>query len=284
MRNYTRLTIEEFGHSLLTTGDLDPIYIMLHRAALPEVTLHRWCMSYWCFYHAGAASKMAEAPNDIQFWKYMWAAADNSELVPAILEDGSRVRWPRGSERRHFRGEQAHRGVGYLSHHYPAPSELIAHLKTFNTFTPLYRAAQGIPQFGPWIAFKIVDMMDRVLGHRVWTGEADLSMYSEPVKGAVLACLKWYPEESPKPKEAVAKAVTRLKSEFACYAAPPAGDRPLSVMEIETVLCKWKSHQNGHYPINNDTTEIGYGLIGWGPLAEKLRACLPHENTYALKD
>ena len=46
---------------------------------------------------------------------------------------------------------------------------------------------------------------------------------------------------------------------------PPLYDRPIGLQEVETVLCKWKSHLNGHYPLYNDTDEINHGMINWLP-------------------
>jgi hypothetical protein len=42
--------------------------------------------------------------------------------------------------------------------------------------------------------------------------------------------------------------------------APPARDRLVNVQECETVLCKYKSHINGHYPPGKDTLEVLHGL------------------------
>ncbi|GAG17632.1 unnamed protein product, partial [marine sediment metagenome] len=35
------------------------------------------------------------------------------------------------------------------------------------------------------------------------------------------------------------------------------------LQEVETVLCKWKSHMNGCYPMGKDTREITEGLAPW---------------------
>ena len=46
-RDYPRLSIEEFGRHLLDTGDLDPVYLALHRMRAAPVfdnvsQLKRW--------------------------------------------------------------------------------------------------------------------------------------------------------------------------------------------------------------------------------------------------
>ena len=47
-RDYKRLSIENFGSHLLLTGDLDPVYIALHRCGLDFEVLSKWLVAYWC--------------------------------------------------------------------------------------------------------------------------------------------------------------------------------------------------------------------------------------------
>ena len=37
----------------------------------------------------------------------------------------------------------------------------------------------------------------------------------------------------------------------------------MNVQEVETILCKWKSHMGGHYPLGNDLHEIREGMTPW---------------------
>src|SRR5690606_13153596 len=100
-RDYPRLDIYEFGRHLLETGDLDPVYIALDRMEWSQVEqLGRWLVAYWAFYHCGVASWLSEHDRD-SFWDVMELAARNEDPAPP----GGR--WPRGSERRHFRGAQS---------------------------------------------------------------------------------------------------------------------------------------------------------------------------------
>lgn len=95
--------IFKFGEALLESGDLDPIYIMLDRSELDLNAKKKWCLVYWCFYHAGVASKVTEANN---FWAEMYA---------------SHLYAPRGKERRHFRGDASAECILYLKQKYPNP-------------------------------------------------------------------------------------------------------------------------------------------------------------------
>lgn len=269
------LTVEEFGRQLITTGDLDPIYTMLQRAKLPPDVLAKWCMSYWCFYHAGSASFMAGAKEDCLFWTWMWRAARNEPADAFQLTVANPpIRWPRSAERRHFRGAQAIRGITYLHDVYNSPYSLVHMLKQENTVKGVITFVKStIPQFGPWIAFKMADMTINVLGHPLDTADCSLDIYQEPVEGGKLAYTQWYPDNVFVPKHNMEDVIARLKFEFRDLRSPHS-DQPIGVMEVETVLCKWKSHLNGHYPVGKDTHEIKEGLQGWGTLAESLAQLL----------
>jgi hypothetical protein len=54
--------------------------------------------------------------------------------------------------------------------------------------------------------------------------------------------------------------------------SPVVPGRVLAVQEYETILCKYKSHLSGHYPMGKDTREILHVLRDprWGPLAQRL--------------
>ena len=80
----------EFAHELITTEDLDPVYVMWAETAASEDTLKRWLLAYMCFYHCGVASVIAEVPSN-DFY--------------VMMQQAQNEKWPRGTERRHFRGE-----------------------------------------------------------------------------------------------------------------------------------------------------------------------------------
>lgn len=285
-RTYERLSIERFGRHLIQSGDLDPIYIALVKANFDEGQLHRWLIAYWCFYHAGVACYMSEFEGS-SFWAEMSKAAANEESAPCPAG-----RWPRGHERRHFRGANATLGVSRLQARYPnAPEEMVQMITAHREirggelcvdlpldFKLLSRRAQEHHAFGPWIGFKIADMTDRVLGIPVKFENAHVFMFKDPEEAALkLWRLKRNLPDSAKPKD---KAVTLqavtdyLIKHFEGLRAPPFEDRPPNIQEIETVLCKWKSHMNGHYPLNNDIDEIGAGLIPWLPKCSTARTFL----------
>lgn len=296
-RAYPRLSIETFGAHLLDSGDLDPVYIALHKMELPEAQLRRWLVAYWCLYHVGAACYISEQEGR-DFWMALRAAAVNDvDAGPSPVEGG---RWPRGSERRHWRGEQAKKAVGQLAGRYlNEPERLVADIATWDLTAPeqarwqvgandalpfavVAARAQALPSFGPWISFKVADMLDRLDIAAVSFDNAAVFMFDDPRKAALMqfrmrvgapADARVKDEEA-----AIDRVVAHLVDHFKDRTAPPLHDRPVGLQEVETILCKWKSHMNGHYPLNNDLHEIADGLREWArfsPTGLLFQSCLP---------
>ena len=282
-RSYERLSIEAFGDHLLRTGDLDPLYIGLYKAPWPREQLERFLVAYWSFYHVGAACWLSEKEG-LEFWHYMNVAAYNEHPAPI----GKTARWPRGSERRHFRGAQASDGVGYMRNRYHQyPERMVRYIATgdeqgtygeetigFETCAARAREHRG---FGPWIAFKICDMLDSLGLTGVNFEQAHVFMFDDPAKAAELL----YRERAGLPEAAKIKrdkvipvVVNMLTKHFEKYDAQPLGVRPVALQEIETILCKYKSHVNGHYPLNNDIHEINKGLAEWATVTESAKSLL----------
>lgn len=280
-RDYQRLSIEAFGTHLLTTGDLDPIYIALVQAEraghFTRPQLLRWVLAYSCFYHAGVASWMSEHEGP-DFWDQMLTAAFNEAPAPV----GGR--WPRGHERRHFRADIAVDSVRALERRYPDfPEQMLEYIAGDGTqqFKDVSTRTQEHRGFGPWIGFKVADMVDRVLGIRVAFDHAAVFMFKDPEKAAMMLWEKReghkYPENSRPKREVILNGVTSyLIDYFRDLPAPPLGDRAVNIQEVETVLCKWKSHCNGHYPLYNDIDEINAGLEPWAGRSVAAHAFASH--------
>jgi hypothetical protein len=269
-------SIESFGAKLLSTGDLDPLYIALHKAKLSPDHLRRWLFAYWCCYHAGASSYISEGEG-IVFWSRLFELAHNVTLSPLG------ARWPRGHERRHFRGEKATNAVAYLSRNWSRPEDLVGWMEAASpSFYEIRERVLALPQFGPWIAFKIGDMLERIVGTKIDFTDADVMMFKSPYEAALDVGRTWSENQGPVTKviekSVISGVVTTLILSFQHRLAPPAYDRPVNVQEIETILCKWKSHLNGFYPVGLDTNEIRHGLEEWSKVsetAEKLRGSAP---------
>lgn len=267
------MSVEKFGRTMITTGDLDPIYIALNKCNFVDLDhRNRWLVGYWCFYHAGFASWLSEFEG-LAFWKAMMVAAENTTPAP----DGGR--WPRGTERRHFRGQQGIRAVAELWDAYGRFPEVmvtsIAHCSSYeNGNRPVGRVFDQVKKhrgFGDWISFKVADMLDCCTEYPVEFDNAHVFMFADPVKGAKLAWQSWEPNST---SVVIGEVVERLIAEFSDLTAPPLHRRKINVQEVETVLCKWKSHLNGHYPVGKDTAEIKHGLIPWANKSETANSFL----------
>lgn len=259
MKKYQTLKIEEFGRQLLASNDLDPLYVALYKskAELGHNVLCRWLLAYWCFYHAGVASYISEFSAE-DYWETMMTAARNENLY-----------WSRGKERRHFRAANAINSMNYLVGLNKTASDIIEDWYAPSLKEVSKRVQQAVG-FGPWIAFKVADMMERVLGYSIDFNETEVMMYSEPKKAAWMLwnerAAPRYPPNTRFREEGVLKdVVASLKLTYDSFDAPPTYNRKVGIQEIETILCKWKSHKNGHYPLNNDIHEIREGLTKWMP-------------------
>lgn len=287
-KNYERLSIEEFGKHLLESGDLDPIYIALSKMEWQcEEHRDRWLIAYWCYYHAGAASYISEGEGE-DFWHRMMVAAQNETIAP----DGGR--WPRGHERRHFRGYQGIQAVEELSARYgDRPEAMVAYCAGLypgvdrvdpGPFVNVSIRVQEHRGFGPWISFKIGDMIERLGIRPIDFSNADVFMFKDPA----LAAQMLYAQKngidpqrvrdgSVKVKATVIPEVVRyLVDHFKDYSAPPTHDRPVGLQEAETILCCWKSHLSGSYPRFNDIDEIRHGVRPWVAHSQTARAFLHH--------
>lgn len=256
-RNYPRLPMDTFGAQLIETEDLDPVYVAL-KAIPDKAQLHRWLLAYWCFYNCGVASFLSER-KDLDFWEWCLLIV-NDKHPPFGMPS-----WPRGRERRHYRGDNAIRSMGDLISGNAFPESVVAYLANGSLeFHEVQKRAQTLTGFGPWISWKMCDMLDRCAGIPVDFSNADLCMYRDPVKAAVMWCEKELHQELP-PDQAVPIAVDFLAATLGHMKAPPSYERTLNVQEYETVLCKWKAHMNGFYALGTDTREIREALEHWTP-------------------
>lgn len=236
------MSVYEFGEQLITTGDLDPVYVCLWHAKLSGEKLKRWLLAYWCFYHVGTASCIVEQ-------KDYWGAMEQAAASKA---------WPRSSERRHFRGGAALRAVAWLRQR-GMESLWCRLLEGTDLRAPAVMArVRGWYLFGEWISFKVADMLERLeLCPVQFRPEDVFNMFDAPKKGAELMA----EVHGPARENIYGWAYDQLTECLGHLKAPPRYERFLNIQEVETILCKWKSHRGGHYPVGKDTEEVLHGLV-----------------------
>lgn len=274
-RDYPRLTVEEFGKVLLESNDLDPVYValysMLGNGVVDQDQLNRWVLAYILCYHCGAACWLSEHSGK-EFFRHVYRAAYNADDSPV----GGR--WPRSHERRHWRGQFAVDVTRKLQERYQdRPEDFLYNIAFGGVATTILKKPEPVAfktivervkqhhGFGDWASFKLADIIDRIGLVPVRFDFDDVTIYKDPVLAAetLFRQRNGYPDHVGVKREAVKQVFNYLSQYFEDFAAPPLYDRPISVQEIETVLCKWKSHNNGRYPIYNDLTEIRHGLVPW---------------------
>lgn len=235
----------EFGRDLIATQDLDPVYTAIHGAELGSKPRAGLFVAYTCLYHLGAAATLALCSD---LWQGLHEAALNEGLY-----------WPRGSERRHWRGANALKTVEYLQAWGASPEQVVQYWGTCKpAFNEVAQRVREIPAYGPWIAFKVADMLERVMGYEVDFSNCTLGIYDEPRRSAALILTG--DSEAKISDEELTTVVKELLKGLGKVKAPPSFNRIINVAEAETVLCKYKSHVNGHYPLGKDTREVLHGL------------------------
>lgn len=253
------MSYQEFGDYLFVTGDLDPVYIMLANAeqagVLDESTLKRFLLAYWCYYSCGVAARIAEGPS---FYSLMW--------------QGISDRWPRGMERRYFWGDQARNTIVGLQEH-GEPEDIVDDMCAHYTFKAVYDKVVSYRGFGPWMGWKVADMAERVLSYPVDFSDSTLGIYKDPRQAA--AFIIFGDKHHVITDDELDDLVGVMVGQFDNHLAPPWYDRPPNIQEIETVLCKYKAHCYGAYPLGNDTHHVANGMVGWGDLADELIKFMP---------
>lgn len=254
------MDILEFGKALLETEDLDPVYCGIVRAGLPDDQMKRLLLTYWCFYHLGVAAWLSERRSP-HFWPAMKLAAENRPIP-------THSRWPRGTERRHFRGQKCVDAVRWLEATKGRPENVVDCLRHYQTEREVMDEAKSWPMFGSWVVFKVADMLERCLGWPIVFSADTVLLYKTPRQGLELM-MRSHPDLDR------AHAYNSLLSYFKRRQAPPHRDRPCGPPEVETILCKWKSHMGGHYEVGKDIREVRHHLEGWGQTAERILEAMP---------
>lgn len=264
------LSIEEFGAHLLTTGDLDPVYIALNRCAFSDEVRNRWLIAYCAFYHCGVASYISQFEGKL-FWDIMMSAAENKVPAPT----GSR--WSRSSERRHFRGQQAIKGIEDWQSKFPYhPETMMDYIaQSAPSFTDVCERAKAFRSVGNWLSFKIADLIDACMDIEIDQSDVMLFMYETP-RNSLLRLWRernQYNENvKPKDEDKVIKGMVEYYTKgFKDFECPHKPGKPVDMFCQETIYCKYQSHLNGHYPLYNDIDEISHGLMDWLPHSENAR-------------
>jgi Amino acid:DNA transferase len=264
--------VVDFGRALFRTQDLDPTYLALPKAITDKDQLARCLVAYLCFYNVGLAAWLSEREGN-EFWNALMVAAENKTPTPFG------ARWPRASERRHFRGAAAISAVDALQRRYARPEDMIAFvLDGPMDIRAVIARAQSHEGFGSWAAFKIADLCDAVLGAEVAQDDITAFLYDTPRKSIMENYEAGRLPFQATDKTVLEKAMRWLQQELSDCRIPHKAGRAPDWFSLETVWCKFHSHLTGHYPVGKDVREIRHGLEPWlnsSPTARRFLAAMP---------
>lgn len=249
----------QFGRQLLLTQDLDPVYTMVYRSNIPQEAKARFCLAYWCFYNVGIAGEVAAAPSIENYFERLRVGLKNDK---------------RGTERRFFWGKQAENCIDWLQER-GDPAETVSWIFSTRDLPLINKRINQIPAFGPWIAWKIADMGERVLGYAVDFSDAVDYLFKDPVQGA--AQIFWGDWRQPISDEELRETIAALDRAFQGMLAPPLHDRPINLQEIETVFCKYKAFRKKVYWVGKDIRDVTNKLEGYRGYAPLFRMSIPRE-------
>jgi hypothetical protein len=152
------------------------------------------------------------------------------------------------------------RAVGYFC--VERPEYWVGRLLRYSAAEDIMSEVESWPMHGPWVSFKAADMVEVVMNRHVVFSTNIPMIYKEPRTSLH--------ELSEIERVEPTQYLQYLLREFEQFGEPARGLRRCGVQEVETILCKHKSHRRGHYPVGKDTAEVRHALVGWGATAEKL--------------
>lgn len=216
--------MKTFARDLVLTGELDPMYDMMYRIN-PHEKKMRFVTHFFLFYDAGEAALCMNDPRP--FWSYVMAGYST---------------FKRGTERRHFRGDNGLKAISILSL-YNDLDEMWDSMYGSNLYTIAQKAQPGT-QIGPYFQWKMMDIYDRVFDDRVFLSldEAVKYLPDEPRKCAKAIwpdmSLRWVLQE-------VASWIDDIP-------APGPHNRNCGYSEAETILCAINGFRKGSYKFGQD--------------------------------
>jgi hypothetical protein len=230
-------TLRQFCEVLIETGEIDPSYIMLHRlrSTKGDEWVKRFCVAYLLFYHTGTAANAAQYEG-VDFWSYLNGAFNEPNT--------------RGTERRHFRGDNGRKALHELWARYMHPESWFDlpryHSPNYGIFYDLIKHHK-IPQFGDYFIWKWNDF-----SMCVFDDDRDMRKITrylpQPPRKALTSIWK---------DEHYSLGLARLTQMISDIPEPFAGTprRMCGPSEAETIACSIKGYIMVHPP-----TPVGYDI------------------------
>lgn len=238
------MTLEEFSKYEIETGDLDPDYILMLRAqrlfGLSDEEMSKWVVVKSCVY---------DSESELQHLLF------NVPIKDLVRYGGERRKFKPIADQLFDRFDHFIKSSsnGYRSFFFEAlPRNARLAMQVIQT----------VKGFGPWAAWKMADLAERVLGVPIDFSEVQFNkIYEYPLKEIMMVAS----EDESRWKELLRnddlfqtcmERAMPLFGEALKMKAPPQRDRLVNYQEIETLFCKYHSHAYGHYKPGHDIEKL----------------------------
>lgn len=262
-------TWQRFAEVTIKTNDLDPMYEVIYQ--LNKTKSRKWMgvfiMTFLLYYDAGQAVKVADMHEEDKDrpWSYWGWLQYNAQQNPTFMK--------RGTERRHFRGENERKALEKLASFGLEPWELLVdmydpdlHYPTYTMFYQRMTTKFAGTQFGPYFIWKLYDIFNVCL--------------DMPISLSVMEAMKYMPAEPQKAAEhffpSFRTAVEEVTSYISQFDHPVVAGRKCGLAEAETVLCmmkgyfKTKTHEIGD-DIDEKAEQLGEYRGIWPLLPDRVQ-------------
>lgn len=223
-----------FVKAIVDTGDIDPTYYAFRgiRKDLGEKDVKKMLVSMLMFYDIGVACQLTEVP-DNKYW----------DAVESIYPDCRR-----GSERRHFRGENGRKSIASIKP-FGSPDKFwdAMYGKDYITIRDNFKNISG---FGDYFIWKYADYCDRVFDMPVNMEGAIKFLPGEPREGSKIIAREMSLKDENNFEATIAYCLSETNK--IGLMAPPAFERPVGLLEIETAYCMYKHAVTGNDFVGND--------------------------------
>lgn len=214
-------TWQDFARVTIQTDDLDPTYVFLYNAKAEKGNdwASRFTIHYLLFYDLGGAVTVADATTQTTFWPYVLANYD---------------RFPRGTERRHNRGDNGYKqtkNLGKKGDPLDIMGDMWSH--TYTGLVTKFHTTFANCGFGPYFIWKVLDFQERIWGKPITLSLQEAVKYC-PDDPRLCAAILW-------PDMSFREVLEIVVEEISQYDAPNGG-RKCSYQEAETVLCMLKGY------------------------------------------
>jgi hypothetical protein len=247
-----------FTKAIVQTGDIDPTYYAFNgiRNDIGEKDVKKMLVSMLMFYDIGVACQLTETP-DNKYWDKV------VDIYPGCR---------RGSERRHFRGDNGRKSIESIKP-YGSPDQFwdAMYAKDYISIRNKFKNISG---FGDYFIWKYADYCDRVFGMPVDMSGAIKFLPGEPREGSKIIAEEMGLSDISNFEATIKYCLDECGK--IDLIAPPIFERPVGLLEIETCYCMYKHTVNGndyvghdildkHNVLENVDSDLAKGMIKYLP-------------------